>query len=45
MKGVETAHGMAHSDIDAQQNAQIEALQKQIDELKASSQSAQGDTE
>jgi hypothetical protein len=46
IKGVETAHSMAHADIDAQQNAAIEALQKQIDELKAaSSASTEGEGE
>ena len=35
MAGVETAHSMAHKDIDAQQNQQIASLQQQLDELKA----------
>jgi hypothetical protein len=46
IKGVETAHGMAHADIDAEQNAKIDALQQQIDELKAASaEPAQGEAE
>lgn len=36
IRGVQTAHDMAHKDVDAQQNAQIESLQQQLDELKAS---------
>jgi len=35
IKGVETAHGMVHADMDAKQNDQISAMQQELDELRA----------